>query len=310
MQAHDVFERPGLSGVGWRRGPLRGNRPQFRDRRLQPLRQLVEAKVQIAFERRKTRFGPLESADRAGCRDANLAQARGPFAQLLDWFLVQLPQRAQLVLHRVGVLLLGAGPAIQDVVALLDEMRQARFNRLKMFLRLLPLLERQAESIQLRFEFGETLFEVRTLLMHLPPCARDCCTKMRAPLVVFALGCAVHTPRKRKPRGAPMIVNRVARRFAMALASGFLVASDVAGQDALTRAKDLYASAAYDDALAVLDQLKLDSSSPDVVGGRAVPGLLPAGVGAKRRRAKGHRGHRRGRPVVPTGAKPRCRRGS
>jgi len=62
-----------------------------------------------------------------------------------------------------------------------------------------------------------------------------------------------------------MIVNRVARRFATALASGFLVASHVAGQDALTRAKDLYASAAYDDALAVLDQLKLDSSSPDVV---------------------------------------------
>jgi len=62
-----------------------------------------------------------------------------------------------------------------------------------------------------------------------------------------------------------MIVNRVARRFAVALASWFLVASGVAGQDALTRAKDLYASAAYDDALAVLDQLKLDSSSPDVV---------------------------------------------
>ena len=63
-----------------------------------------------------------------------------------------------------------------------------------------------------------------------------------------------------------MIVNRVARRFTVALASAFLVAaSDVADQDALTRAKDLYASAAYDDALAVLDQLKLDSSSPDVV---------------------------------------------
>jgi tetratricopeptide (TPR) repeat protein len=62
-----------------------------------------------------------------------------------------------------------------------------------------------------------------------------------------------------------MIVNRVARRFAVALASGFLVASHLAGQDALTRAKDLYAAAAYDDALAVLDQLKLDSSSPDVV---------------------------------------------
>jgi hypothetical protein len=63
-----------------------------------------------------------------------------------------------------------------------------------------------------------------------------------------------------------MIANRVARRFVVALASAFLVAaSDVAGQDALTRAKDLYASAAYDDALAVLDQLKLDSSSPDVV---------------------------------------------
>jgi hypothetical protein len=62
-----------------------------------------------------------------------------------------------------------------------------------------------------------------------------------------------------------MIVDRVARHFAVALASGFLVASDVSGQDPLTRAKDLYASAAYDDALAVLDQLKLDSSSPDVV---------------------------------------------
>ena len=62
-----------------------------------------------------------------------------------------------------------------------------------------------------------------------------------------------------------MILNRVARRFAVALASGFLVAADVVGQDALTRAKDLYASAAYDDALAVLDQLKLDSTSPDLV---------------------------------------------
>src|SRR5262245_43639226 len=107
---------------------------------------------------------------------------------------------------------------------------------------LLPLLKCQAESIQLRFEFGEPLFEVGTLLMHPPPCARDCCTKMRTPLVVFALGCAVHTPRKRWPRGAPMILNRVARRFAVALTSGFLVASDVVGQDGLTRAKDLYAS--------------------------------------------------------------------
>src|SRR5262245_33234907 len=62
-----------------------------------------------------------------------------------------------------------------------------------------------------------------------------------------------------------MILNRVARRFAVALASGFLVASGVVGQDGLTRAKDLYASAAYDDALAVLDQLKLDASSPDAV---------------------------------------------
>src|SRR5262245_41405262 len=62
-----------------------------------------------------------------------------------------------------------------------------------------------------------------------------------------------------------MILNRVARRFAVALASGFLVASHVVGQDALSRAKDLYASAAYDDALAVLDQLKLDSTSPDLV---------------------------------------------
>jgi hypothetical protein len=42
-----------------------------------------------------------------------------------------------------------------------------------MFLRLLPLMKRHAESIELRFEFGKPLFEVRTLLMHHSPCARD-----------------------------------------------------------------------------------------------------------------------------------------
>ena len=63
-----------------------------------------------------------------------------------------------------------------------------------------------------------------------------------------------------------MTVDRMARRVVVALACGLLVtASSVAGQDPLTRAKDLYASAAYDEALAVLDQLKLDSSSGDVV---------------------------------------------
>src|SRR5262249_21956394 len=113
------FKRPGVYGVWWRREPLRGNRSQFRDRRLQPLRQLVEAKVQIALERRETRFGPLESANRTGGRDTNLAQAPDSLERPLDWF----SQRAQLVLHRVSVLLLGAVPAIQDVVALLDEMR-------------------------------------------------------------------------------------------------------------------------------------------------------------------------------------------
>jgi hypothetical protein len=63
-----------------------------------------------------------------------------------------------------------------------------------------------------------------------------------------------------------MTVSRMARRFAVALACGLLAeASSVAGQDPLTRAKDLYASAAYDEALAVLDQLKLDSSPANAV---------------------------------------------
>jgi TonB family protein len=56
----------------------------------------------------------------------------------------------------------------------------------------------------------------------------------------------------------------MARRVVVALAFDVLVAaSGVAGQDPLTRAKDLYASAAYDEALAVLDQL--DSSPANAV---------------------------------------------
>jgi hypothetical protein len=34
-------------------------------------------------------------------------------------------------------------------------------------------MQRQAESIELRFEFGKSLFEIGTLLMHHSPCARD-----------------------------------------------------------------------------------------------------------------------------------------
>jgi tetratricopeptide (TPR) repeat protein len=61
-----------------------------------------------------------------------------------------------------------------------------------------------------------------------------------------------------------MTVNRMARRFAVALVFGLAVAaSAVAGQDALAHAKDLYASAAYDEALAVLDRLQHNPSSTD-----------------------------------------------
>ena len=61
-----------------------------------------------------------------------------------------------------------------------------------------------------------------------------------------------------------MTVSRMARRFAIALASGLAIAaSAVANQDALSRAKDLYASAAYDEALAVLDQLQLNVPPTD-----------------------------------------------
>ena len=62
-----------------------------------------------------------------------------------------------------------------------------------------------------------------------------------------------------------MTVSRMARRFAIALASGLAVAaSAVAAQDTLTHAKDLYASAAYDEALAVLERLHVIPSSSEV----------------------------------------------
>ena len=61
-----------------------------------------------------------------------------------------------------------------------------------------------------------------------------------------------------------MTVNRMARRFAIALAFGLdVAASAFAGQDALAHAKDLYASAAYDEALAMLDRLQHNPSSTD-----------------------------------------------
>jgi tetratricopeptide (TPR) repeat protein len=61
-----------------------------------------------------------------------------------------------------------------------------------------------------------------------------------------------------------MTVNRMARRFAIALAFGLAVgASAFAGQDALAHAKDLYASAAYDEALAMLERLQHNPSSTD-----------------------------------------------
>jgi hypothetical protein len=85
-----------------------------------------------------------------------------------------------------------------------------------------------------------------------------------------------------------MTVNRMARRVAIALASGLVVtASGVAGQDGLTRAKDLYASAAYDDALAVLDQLQLDPSATDAseVGEYKAFCLLALGRSDEGRRA-------------------------
>ncbi len=205
MQSHDIVERPGWRGFRQRCRPVLGAAPEFGDHCLQSARQFVQANMQVRFERCKASLGPLEFGHRTGGRGADLTEIRGLLAELLDRFLVQLTQRAQLVLHRllellnplIGVVpeprldgvpvaesrlhlsdrlrvtLIGGRPSIQDVTALLDQLRQPRLHRLKMFLRLLPLMKGQAESIQLRFEFGKTLFEVRTLLMHHSPCARD-----------------------------------------------------------------------------------------------------------------------------------------
>jgi tetratricopeptide (TPR) repeat protein len=80
----------------------------------------------------------------------------------------------------------------------------------------------------------------------------------------------------------------MARRFAIALASGLAVAASAfAGQDALTNAKDLYASAAYDEALAVLDRLQINPSVSDAaeVGQYRAFCLLALGRSDEGRRA-------------------------
>ena len=93
----------------------------------------------------------------------------------LDRFFVHPAKRVQLMLHGLfellntvlfRVRLIGGRPSIQDVSALLDQLRQPRFHRLELFLRLLPLMKGEAETIELRFELGKPLFEVRTLLNH------------------------------------------------------------------------------------------------------------------------------------------------
>jgi hypothetical protein len=62
-----------------------------------------------------------------------------------------------------------------------------------------------------------------------------------------------------------MTVSRMARRFAIVLATGLAVAaSAAAGQETLAHAKDLYASAAYDEALVVLDRLQVNPSPNEV----------------------------------------------
>jgi hypothetical protein len=52
-----------------------------------------------------------------------------------------------------------------------------------------------------------------------------------------------------------MSASRINARTVMALACWVAVSSNVCGQETLTRAKDLYASAAYEEALAVIDTI-------------------------------------------------------
>src|SRR3954469_15821508 len=53
-------------------------------------------------------------------------------------------------------------------------------------------------------------------------------------------------------RGAPMTVIRMARCLAVTLALGIAIAAPAASQDTLTHAKELYAGASYEEALAIL----------------------------------------------------------
>ena len=85
-----------------------------------------------------------------------------------------------------------------------------------------------------------------------------------------------------------MTVNRMARRFAIALASALAVtAAAAANQDALSHAKDLYAAAAYDEALAMLDRLQLNPPVTDAteVGQYRAFCLLALGRSDEGRRA-------------------------
>ena len=60
----------------------------------------------------------------------------------------------------------GGRPAVQDVRALLGELRQPLFHRLRMFLDLPPLLQREVQTVYLGLELGKAELDVGGLWLH------------------------------------------------------------------------------------------------------------------------------------------------
>ena len=62
--------------------------------------------------------------------------------------------------------LAGRRPLLQDVRALIGQVRQTALHRLHVVLGVAPLLQRQIETVDVRLEMDEALLEFRSLRMH------------------------------------------------------------------------------------------------------------------------------------------------
>src|SRR5262245_25817331 len=148
---HAVEWPRGGRTLGRHRG-RRGN-TKFGHQRLDGTGQVAQLKMYVVLESHEPRLRLVQAGDRVGSGLADFLEARCLGLQLLERLFVHPPERVCFTVQRF----------LERSDALIYALSAGWLNR---FLVLLPLMEREAEPIQLGFETGETLLEIGIILIH------------------------------------------------------------------------------------------------------------------------------------------------